>query len=470
MERLRNLPAIDRLQKDPRCQKIITDENISEKMLTEQLQRITNTVRKQILHEQFPTHIQSEAQLTDYIMHKLYDAIEHIEKNRLQNVINATGVVLHTNLGRAPLAEKVADHMHRVATNYSTLEFELASGTRGSRHDIVESYLTALTDAEAAIVVNNNAAAVYFILKALAKEKEVIVSRGELIEIGGSFRISSIMEESGVKLVEVGTTNKTHVFDYEQAITEETALILKVHRSNFALIGFTEEVDTNDLRSLAQERNIPIYEDLGSGTLVNFKEKNIGNEPTVQEKVAAGIDLISFSGDKLLGGPQAGIIVGKKKYIDLLKKHQLMRVLRVDKFTLASLEATLKLYMNDQIEEIPTLRAILMDEAEIYEKARTFTDALSHEQAPFSLTIAKKTAKVGGGTMPEVELPTYVVKLKHKTRTSEEIARSLRKYKTPIITRLQDDTVIFDFRTVKEAEIPIIVEALEKWSNEENEK
>src|SRR5690625_1251882 len=443
MERLRNLPAIDRLKQDPRCKKYVLNETISESMLTELLQQIVASIRKSILQNEWTNAIKSEMEFTNYIVTQLKKEMTDLTTNSLQKVINATGVVLHTNLGRAPLARSAAERIYNVATAYSTLEYDIKTGTRGSRHDIVERYITALTGAEAALVVNNNAAAVYFVLKAFAKGKEVIVSRGELVEIGGSFRISSIMEESGATLVEIGTTNKTHLADYEQALTDETALMLKVHKSNFALIGFTEEVDTTDLRQLATKRNVPIYEDLGSGTLFDFKRKQIGSEPTVQEKVRAGIDLISFSGDKLLGGPQAGIIVGKKKYIDLLKKHQLMRVLRVDKFTLASLEATLKLYMNDQIEEIPTLRAILMDEAEIYEKARTFTDALSHEQAPFSLTIAKKSAKVGGGTMPEVELPTYVVKLKHKTRTSEEIARSLRKYKTQIITRLHDNKVIF---------------------------
>src|SRR5699024_8558436 len=310
---------------------------------------------------------------------RLTEKVRLFQTNNLQSVINATGVVLHTNLGRARLSEKAIEHISSTAASYSTLEYDVQTGERGSRHDVVEEHLTALTGAEAAMVVNNNAAAVYLVLKALAFEREVIVSRGELVEIGGSFRISEIMKESQATLVDVGTTNKTHINDYANAITEETALLLKVHKSNFKMIGFTDEVDTEELVPLSTERNIPIFEDLGSGTLFDFAAHKIGDEPTVQEKVAAGIDLISFSGDKLLGGPQAGIIVGKKEYIDLLKKHQLMRVLRVDKFTLASLEATLKLYMNDQIEEIPTLRVILMDEAEIYEKARTFTDALSHE-------------------------------------------------------------------------------------------
>src|SRR5690625_4785539 len=387
--------------------------------------------------------------------------------NSLQNVINATGVVLHTNLGRAPLARSAAEQIYNVATAYSTLEYDIKTGTRGSRHDIVERYITALTGAEAALVVNNNAAAVYFVLKAFAKGKEVIVSRGELVEIGGSFRISSIMEESGATLVEIGTTNKTHLADYEQALTEETALILKVHKSNFALIGFTEEVDTTDLRQLATKRNVPIYEDLGSGTLFDFKSKQIGSEPTVQEKVRAGIDIISFSGDKLLGGPQAGIIVGKKQYIDQLKKHQLMRVLRVDKFTLASLEATLKLYMNERIEEIPTIRAILADEETIYEKAYSFMEMLRKFDIPFQMEIVKGTSMVGGGTMPDVTLPTYVVKVFHETLSSETVARKLRDYSPPIVVRVKGDAVLLDFRTVSEEEIRMLVAAFREWSKEE---
>ncbi|HLS66745.1 MAG TPA: L-seryl-tRNA(Sec) selenium transferase, partial [Pseudogracilibacillus sp.] len=460
------LPAIDRLKQDPRCKKYVLDETISESMLTELLQQIVASIRKLILHNEWTNEINSEMEFTNYIVTQLKKEMTDLKINSLQNVINATGVVLHTNLGRAPLARSAAEQIYNVATAYSTLEYDIKTGTRGSRHDIVERYITALTGAEAALVVNNNAAAVYFVLKAFAKGKEVIVSRGELVEIGGSFRISSIMEESGATLVEIGTTNKTHLADYEQALTEETALILKVHKSNFALIGFTEEVDTTDLRQLATKRNVPIYEDLGSGTLFDFKRKQIGSEPTVQEKVRAGIDLISFSGDKLLGGPQAGIIVGKKVYIDKLKKHQLLRVLRVDKFTLASLEATLKLYMNERAKEVPTVRAILADKESIYEKARYFVDALRTMDVPFRMEIVEATSMIGGGTMPEVELPTYVVKVFHETLTSDAIARTLREHAPPIITRVREDAVLFDFRTVNKKEIELIVEACKNLGNE----
>src|SRR5699024_11664999 len=324
-----------------------------------------------IINKEVPEESINKAFLTDIILQGLDNYIKNFEKNNLQSVINATGVILHTNLGRARLSEQAIKQITETAATYSTLEYNVNTGKRGSRHDLVEEYLKQLTGAEAGLVVNNNAAAVYLVLKAMAYNQEVIVSRGELIEIGGSFRISEIMKESEAKLIDVGTTNKTHVFDYEHAITEETAFLMKVHKSNFKLIGFSEEVDTAELLPMSKKHTIPIYEDLGSGTLFDFESKKVGTEPTIQAKVKAGIDLISFSGDKLLGGPQAGIIVGKKEYIEKLKQHQLARVLRVDKFTLAGLEATLKSYIRGQeTKEIPTVRDIVQHKEVVLEKAQ----------------------------------------------------------------------------------------------------
>lgn len=460
-DRLRELPPIDQLQKHPKIKKLRRKHSIPKETMTNWLSECVEDLRKQILQSILSEKTNTRDQMIDLVLTNLTKKVRSFKEDRLQKVINATGVVLHTNLGRARLSNRAITQLTEVASHYSTLEYDVHSGKRGSRHDVVEEDLKELTGAEAAIVVNNNAAAVYFILKAFAKGKEVIVSRGELVEIGGSFRISEIMEESGALLKSVGTSNKTYVSDYEKAITEETALLLKVHKSNFAMIGFTHEVDTKDLKELSKRYRIPIYEDLGSGTLFDFQAHQIGREPTVQEKVNTGVDLISFSGDKLLGGPQAGIIVGKKQYIDVLKKHQLARVLRVDKFTLAALEATLKTYMvGEEENQIPTVRDILETKEEILKRAETFIKKGKKQLKTFTFTIQEDTSKVGGGTMPEEQLETYVVCAKHEKYTSEQIARKLRKRKVPIIVRVKENQILLDFRTISDVEINQVLEGL----------
>lgn len=460
MNILRHLPAIHQLKNHPTFRQLLRREKMSEKKLTEQLQQAVKQVRHQLLNDQLQIDgTLDREQLTHIIFKQLDQLLKTFHTNKLRPVINATGVVLHTNLGRTRLSEQAIEQIVETAKTYSTLEYDLATNERGSRHDIVESYLTELTGAEAAIVVNNNAAAVYLVLSALAKQKEVIVSRGELVEIGGSFRISEIMAESGARLVDVGTTNKTKVTDYEWAVTEETALLMKVHKSNFALVGFAEEVTTDELIPLGDKYNIPIYEDLGSGTLYDFKRHNIGKEPTVLEKVEQGIDLISFSGDKLLGGPQAGIIVGKKQYIDRLKKHQLARVLRVDKMTLAGLEATLKSYLRGRAtKEIPTLMDILQDATDIQQKAKSFLMTVNELTNHFALAMEEDVSKVGGGTMPEVNLQTFVITAKHKHLTSVQLAKRLRENILPIIVRVKDEHIVLDFRTVSEDELQTIIQ------------
>lgn len=461
MERLRLIPSIDSLQADESFNELLQKETVSRELLTKWLKNIVETMRQQILQNQLTELFASEEEIVNYIMIELTRRYEQfVERNELQPVINATGVVIHTNLGRSRLSERAIEHVAKTARGYATLEYDIELGTRGSRHSIVEEYLKQITGAEAAIVVNNNAAAVYLVLKALAEDKEVIVSRGELVEIGGSFRISEIMRLSDAKLVEIGTTNKTKLSDYANAITEETGLILKVYKSNFAIIGFTEEVDTEKLVHLSSENNIPLYEDLGSGTLFDFKAKKIGSEPTVQEQVKKGIDLISFSGDKLLGGPQAGIIVGKKQYIERLKKHQLARVLRVDKFTLAGLEATLKTYLvNKEAAEIPTVRDILLTENEVYERAQVFIHEVETHVGGFSLTLKEGVSKVGGGTMPVVDLPTYIVEVAHNLLSSNDLAEKLRDWRIPIIVRVKNEAVQLDFRTVTDEELQTVIEA-----------
>ncbi len=466
MKNLRFLPAIDQLKNDKRFITLLEKQTLSETRLTTILKDHVDLIRNNLLSGVYGDQSFNREQLTELIFKLLYKTLIEDMTDYLKPVINATGVVLHTNLGRARLSSKAVQQIKQTALSYSTLEYDIQTGQRGSRHNLVEHYLTTLTGAEAAMVVNNNAAAVYLVLKTLAENREVIISRGELVEIGGSFRISEIMEESDAKLVDVGTTNKTHLHDYADAITEDTALLMKVHKSNFKIIGFSEEIDTSQLTDLSQAHDVPIYEDLGSGTLFDFKSKFIGNEPTVQEKVAQGIDIISFSGDKLLGGPQAGIIIGKKDYINRLKKHQLARVLRVDKFTLAGIEGTLKSYLNKQeADEIPTVRDILENKKTILKRAQSFINHFSNVNSDFIFTISEGYSKVGGGTMPDVDLKTYLVIVSHPVLSSTKIAQKLRLGKHPVIVRIQQDKVILDFRTISPEEVQPLVNIFLDLSN-----
>jgi L-seryl-tRNA(Ser) seleniumtransferase len=370
-------------------------------------------------------------------------------------------VVLHTNLGRALLSKAAQEAILNVARHYSTLEYNLEKGERGSRHAIVEQLICHITGAEAALVVNNNAAAVYLVLKELANGKEVIVSRGELVEIGGSFRVFEIMRESGAQLVEVGTTNKTHLYDYERAIGPNTGLIMKVHTSNFVIRGFTASVPGQELVQLAHQHQLPVFEDLGSGVLFDLRPYGIGHEPTVQDVIQEGVDLVSFSGDKLLGGPQAGIIAGKAEYISRLKKNQLMRSLRVDKLTLAALEATLKAYLNPgkAKDEIPTLRMILQPEKEIKERAQQALDKI--DRSLYKADLIPLQSEVGGGTLPEVFLPSWGITLISKRESSTAaLSARLRKAPFPLIGRIMDDQFVLDFRTIADEDVPILLHTL----------
>ncbi|MDX5476559.1 MAG: L-seryl-tRNA(Sec) selenium transferase [Bacillaceae bacterium] len=458
-QNLRLIPSIHELQKSEQFVTLIDKYSFSEELLTNLLRKVVNEIRQDLLN--------NEQHATFNIENETWNRLETICEQRkgfyLRKVINGTGIILHTNLGRARLSEKAIERVLEVAKGYSNLEFNISTGKRGSRHDILESMLTELTGAEAAIVVNNNAAAVYFILKALAKEKEVIVSRGQLVEIGGSFRISSIMEESGAQLVEVGTTNKTHLYDYENAINDSTAMILKVHTSNFKTIGFTKTVETDELLALKLiKEDVILYEDLGSGVLVNLMDKGIGDEPVVKKVIAQGVDLVSFSGDKLLGGPQAGIIVGKKKYIDLLKKHQLARVLRVDKMSFAALEGTLLSYVAQEEIEIPTIRDILQPIEHIHQKAQYVMSKLEKKIPSLQIQLCDDVSYVGGGTMPEVTIPTIVLKLIPSIVTNNEMAEKLRLGTPSVVVRQKDNGIIVDFRTITEEELDELCNAIVK--------
>ncbi|MFC4323165.1 L-seryl-tRNA(Sec) selenium transferase [Litchfieldia salsa] len=462
-EFLRYLPPIHEVQKNELFKEIVKKHKINHEKVTEMLQEVINDIRVHLLSGTWDANGNEPSKETflKEIFMKLDQKAGSLTTYYLQKVINATGTVLHTNLGRARLSEEAINRVVEIARNYSNLEYRVEEGTRGSRHDIIEGILKQVTGAEAAMVVNNNAAAVYLVLRALASEKDVIVSRGQLVEIGGSFRVSSIMKESGANLVEVGTTNKTHLFDYEEAINENTAMIMKVHTSNFKTIGFTKTVSAEELIALKKENDhVLFYEDLGSGVLFDYRSLRIGDEPIVSEVVNQGADIISFSGDKLLGGPQAGIIVGKKELIQKLKKHQLARVLRVDKMTLAALEATLLTYLKGgkELETIPTIRDIIVPENQIEKRALDFIEQMKNQEH-LTFTIQSDVSQVGGGTMPDVEIPTYTVSLTHSNKSAEEVAVSLRTGKPSIITRVKKDGVILDFRTIAQDELGEVVKA-----------
>ncbi|KON88621.1 selenocysteine synthase [Sporosarcina globispora] len=460
---VRNISPVHELQRDKRFTNLMEQYGLDFMHATHILKEVISEIRKDILNENWTGVDPGTEKFTDTIFLHAEKMIKGRYGYTLKKVINATGTILHTNLGRARLSKSAAAHMLEIAMNYSNLEYKLAEGERGSRHSHLEGLVKELTGAEAAMAVNNNAAAVYIILKALAENKEVIVSRGQLVEIGGSFRVSSIMEESGAKLVEVGTTNKTHLEDYEKSIDEDTAMIMKVHTSNFKIIGFTKEVGTSELAGLSKEKKVIFYEDLGSGALFDFKSKGIGNEPAVRDVIKMGADIVSFSGDKLLGGPQAGIIAGRKDLIEKLKKHQLARVLRVDKMTLAALEGTLIDYLRGEegLKNIPVVRDVLTASDELETRTAQFLNKLQAAAKDYQCSMRESTGQVGGGTMPDVELPTWIAVLKHRDYSSEHIGKKLRNDCTPsIIVRIHKEEILIDLRTVTADEEETIIEAL----------
>ena len=365
-------------------------------------------------------------------------------------VINATGVILHTNLGRAPLSKAAIAAMNEAAENYSTLEYDLDKGQRGSRMIHAESILQRLTGAEAAIVVNNNASAVLLILSALANKKRVVISRTQLVEIGGGFRVPDVMKQSGAKLVEVGTTNKVRLSDYKEALEEPTALVMRAHRSNFKIVGFTEEPELKELVDVAHQANVAVIDDLGSGALLDTAKYGFAHEPTVQESLAAGVDLVCFSGDKLLGGPQAGIIVGKKDLIDKIKKHPLARAVRADKTCLAGITATLLHYLKDEAErEIPIWRMMSLTPDQLKVRTEAWRNALGQG------IVIKSESTVGGGSLPDESVSTFVLGL--NIRSPDKFLKKLRESHPPIIARVEDDTILFDPRTVLNDEVLISI-------------
>ena len=375
----------------------------------------------------------------------------------LRPVINATGVPLHTNLGRAPLAAEAVDTMAAVARGYCNLELSLATGKRGSRYNHVADLLIALTGAEDALVVNNNAAAVLLVLDTLAKGGEAIVSRGQLVEIGESFRIPDIMKKSGVELIEVGATNKTRLSDYQNAVTEQTRMIMQVHPSNFKVIGFHESVPTSDLVALAKPLGIPVMDDLGAGCLYPLAEQGIGEEPLVSRVVATGADIVTCSGDKLLGGPQAGIILGRREYIAKIKKNPLTRALRVDKFTLAALEATLRIYRRGEEQQlVPVVSMLTAPLDELKAKAELLEQLLAKadpEHRLYTTQVRQGYSESGGGSLPGIELPTYLVELTPLTTKAQELMALLRGGSRPLLAYIREDKLLYDPLTMSEEDI-----------------
>jgi L-seryl-tRNA(Ser) seleniumtransferase len=464
-ELLRQLPSVDELLKEDRVKAWLgTHPRV---LVLDALRSAVDKKRKTVLERSG-----KDSQNIDLSLSSVLDTAEklltELSEPSLRPLINATGVVVHTNLGRSLLSEAAISRVIEVNRSYSNLEYDIQAGERGKRYTHIEAILNRLTGAEAATAVNNNAAAVLLCLNTLARGKEVIVSRGELVEIGGSFRVPEVMERSGAILREVGATNKTHLKDYQKAINENTGLLLKVHTSNYKIVGFTKEVSPAELATLGKKHKVPVMWDLGSGSILDLASYGVGDEPTVKQAMDAGVDILTFSGDKLLGGPQAGMIIGKKQYLDAIRSNPLARALRVDKMTLAALEATLNQYLDEEkaIREIPTLWMLTQPLSEIERKADVLASGIRLGGDP-SLTVAVQDdmSQTGGGALPTGKLPTKVVAISHKSLSANQIESRLRMGRPAIITRIKEGMVLFDPRTLNDGEISKIVESVRNIIN-----
>ncbi len=461
-EMLKQLPKIDEVLL------ILEKQNIYDlapkDVVKETCRKIVQDLRDKIVNtkKKLPAEFSPDAKT---VAKEVEKSIKGLYRYSLRRVVNATGVILHTNLGRAPLCPEALERIIEVGKAYSNLEFDLTKGERGQRYDHVSSLLCALTGAEDALIVNNNAAAVLLVLNTLAQKKEAIVSRGELIEIGGEFRIPEIMQKSATKLREVGTTNRTRLSDYEKAVNDKTGLIMKVHTSNYRIVGFTEEASIESLVELGKNRGIPIMDDLGSGCLIDLDLYGLQHEPTIRERLATGVDVVTFSGDKLLGGPQAGIIVGKKDVLAKIKKNPLNRALRIDKFTLAALEATLMLYLNTATapKKLRALKALTEPVEDVRKRAEKLIAKLQKENfASLKFSIREDFAAAGGGSLPTQQIPTVLVAVQNKKMPATKMEEKLRQLDVPIIARVDKDEILFDLRTVSEDEFAFIVEGLKQ--------
>ncbi len=441
----------------PSVEKVLSEERIKQVETTYPHNLLVDLIRQQLEHERLAIAAGKPPHSLDEIVESLTAQIYSLGKSSLRPIINASGVLLHTNLGRAPLSPESIAAMDAASRSYCNLEFDLDSGARGSRHVHIEPILCQLTGAESALVVNNNASAVLLCLTALAKRKEVIVSRGQAVEIGGGFRIPDVMRQSGAKLVEVGTTNCTYIADYEQAITPRTAALMRVHSSNFKIVGFSNEVGIEEMAALGNKNNLMVIDDLGSGCFLDTTVFKLAPEPMVQQSVAAGSALVCFSGDKLVGGPQAGIIVGKKQLVAKLKNHPLARAVRIDKIRMAGLIATLIHYLRGEAtDRIPVWRMISMPVEEIDRRAKIWAQALNG-----MAEVVDGESMVGGGSLPEGTLPTRLVAISGgKKGNTQTLSRKLRQQEIPVIGRISGETLLLDPRSVLPEEDEIVIRTL----------
>jgi len=452
---LKDLPGVDRLLELTKKDERFLD--IPRSVVLDSLRKTLESKRQNILAD-IETSITNEAVLLTadiFVKEKI--------KPKLVNIINATGVVLHTNLGRALLCEDALENIRRVAQSYSNLELKIKTGKRGIRYEAIDELICELTGAQSAIAVNNNAGAVLLALNTIAEGTQVVVSRGELVEIGGSFRVPDVMSKSGCILKEVGTTNRTHLKDYETAVSDNTGLFLKVHASNYKIQGFTASVALKDLVTLGQKKSIPVMEDLGSGTLIDFSKYGLPAEPTIADSVHSGADVVTFSGDKLLGGPQTGIIVGRKETIDQIKKNPLTRALRIDKLTLAALESTLKLYRDEEkaIQKIPTLRMLTMPFKDICKKADRLFKTIKEDIGSLAdIDVADMNSRPGGGSFPELDLATRCITIQPQNMSVSKLEIKMRLSTPAIIGRIEDNKYILDPRTIQTNQRDIISSTL----------
>jgi L-seryl-tRNA(Ser) seleniumtransferase len=445
----RALPSVDELLQNHTLRGY--ERRVGRDVVVEAVRASLDAARAQIRAGQ-------DAPMPALLIDAIRERIDESVRPTLTRVINATGVILHTNLGRAPLSDEATAAVRDATASYSNLEYDLRAGERGSRYTHAEELLKRLTGAEAALVVNNNAAAVMFILRAFAESKEVIVSRGQLVEIGGGFRVPDVLAQSGASMVEVGTTNRTRASDIEGAIRSKTGVLLRVHPSNFRVIGFTEEVSLEEMAALGQKHTLPVVDDLGSGALLETAAYGLAHEPMPQESLKAGADLVAFSGDKLLGGPQAGIIVGKKEYIEKLKKHPLARALRVDKLTYAALQVTLLHYLkNEAIEKIPVWKMIAAKPEKLEARAQEWTERW--RKFGIDATVIDAVSTVGGGSLPGETLPTRAVAL--RAASADRFVAQLRANAPPVLARIQDGRVLLDPRTVQVHDEKELLEGVE---------
>lgn len=453
MPALRKIPKVDKLLSDPAFQKV--REGYSGTAVLKAVRNVLENIRTEIRSGSFS----SDSLKIPVIAARVAAGLKADSASSLRRVINATGTVIHTNLGRSPLPEKIWQQLAETALHYSNLEFDGQSGERGDRYSHVEPLICELTGAEAALVVNNNAAALLLALSSLAKGGEVIVSRGELVEIGGSFRIPDIMTQSGAILCEVGTTNRTHLKDYQNALTPRSALLLKVSCSNFAMVGFTAEVSPKELAELGKKAGLPVMVDAGSGLFIDLEPITGCRETTVREYLVSGADIVVCSGDKLLGGPQAGIIAGKKSFIEPLKKHPLLRALRVDKMTLCALEGVLRLHRDERsaLEEIPTLRMLTIPEKDLKLRAGRILRRLQRNlPAKISLQLVSGFSMAGGGALPLLRLPTSLIAVSAETLSAVEIEKKLRCAQTPVIGRISKGLLLLDTRTILDSDLQLL--------------